>query len=349
MNNLLIGFLLFCFTIAYPYMAGAGQRLIISQSGDAFLSIYTEEGRKNIMKYDHLNKSLLSFYPITDQINCHLNDLSFDPNGKKLAFWGYCKLSDAILNETSPKGFYRITVLDIEKKKEIIILDHGGRSFSFSPKGDAIVYAEEIPGERGSPAPLGYQGGVWLYDFKSKTRKRIETAKINTTSVYNMDVNWSEHDGNIYITNFFQTLRYDVSRDKTELTAYQGMVYFSPDGKYYVILKAGGANSNIYRTSDNKQMLEWEASIKSNEYCKSRGMYFLFWSKILNAAIFMVDGDQNVVFDIEKQKIIGIFPGYFIGMNPDGALVVITPKGKDWRSEVEILNLLDLIQPKSGP
>jgi len=77
-------------------------------------------------------------------------------------------------------------------------------------------------------------------------------------------------------------------------------------------------------------------------------MSFQFWSKKLNAGVFSVGGEKNVVFDVGQGKVIGVFPGYVVGTNPDGTLVAIHPLGPDNQRKIEILNLLDLIQPKSS-
>ena len=336
MKNRIVKLSLFFFWIANPCVAGYFQRLVISSDGTPYLNVYTRQGSLNIMKYNSQHKALDVYFPIPDQEKCHINYSALDPTGNKLAYFGYCKLTNIISSETSVQGFYHLAVVDIKNKRVIIDFDHGGNLFSFSPKGDAIVYAEDIPGEPGSPAPPGYQGSVWLYNFNTKAKKKID---VNLRLI--RDINWSEHDGNIYITNNQYVYLYDVKKGKGDIVPYKG-IYFSPDGKYYCDYEM--ASSNIYRTSDNQKMIDWKKTINERSNWNDSSMIFQFWSKKLNAGIFSVRGGINVIFDINEGKVIGEFNGDIIGTNPIGTLVAVHPPGKDNQGKVEILNLLDLIK-----
>ena len=341
MKKRFLKLLFFFFCISDTCLAGYFQRLVISPEGTPYLNVYTRQGSLNIMKYNSQRKALDVYFPIANQEKCHINYSALDSMGKKLAYFGYCRLTNSISSETSAQGFYYINVMNIVNKKEIITFNHGGNLFSFSPKGDSIVFAEEIPGEPGFPAPPGYQGGVWLYNFNTKTKKMILPA-----SVVVKDLNWSEHDNNIYFLTYPSILRYNAAKAKIEEVPYKG-IYFSSDGKYYAETSMGG--SHIYRTADNVRMMDWNKMILEISEHKPDSMSFQFWSNKLKAGIFSISGEKNVVFDVEQGKVIGVFTGYVIGTNPDGTLVAVHPSGKDGRSKIEILNLLDLVNKSGSP
>jgi len=340
MNNHFLKLCLFLLFLANPCLAGYFQRIVISPEGTPYLSMSTKEGGHNIIRYNLQKKTLGVYYPTPNPENCHINYSSLDPTGKKLAYFGYCKLANAIPSETSSQGFYNLTIVDIKNKKEVITLKNGGGFFSFSPKGDAIVYAERIP--EGIPIPPDYHGGVWLYNFYTKSKKMILPA-----SVVAKDLNWSGHDGNIYFQTYPLILRYNVARGKIEEVSYKG-IYFSYDGKYYVATPST-VNAQIYRTADNKEMVEWEDKITNMNKQKYYMIKFLAWSKKLNALIVCGGGSNNLVLDINQGKVIAEFSGDFIGTNAEGTLVAIHPPGKNNRDKVEILNLLDLVNKFGSP
>ena len=336
---------LLSFICSISCFAGYNTKIVIRSDGNAYLNLYTEEGSRNILRYNRQSKVMDKYYPIQNQENCHINDSSIDPKGNMIAFFGYCKLQNISQSNLSAEGYYYLTIVDIKTKKIIVSFDHGGQLFSFSPQGDAIVYAEEIPGEPGSPAPPGYQGGVWLYNFNTKSKIKLDTSPVSPYGI--RDINWSEHDGYIYLAGYLgKSIRYDVNSGKSELSPYKG-IYFSSDGKYSVYTPFEG-NARIFNTTNNKVMSEWGKLILAEDKNQYPSMGFQFWSKKLNAGVFSVGGEKNVVFDVGQGKVIGVFPGYVVGTNPDGTLVAIHPLGPDNQRKIEILNLLDLIQPKSS-
>jgi len=311
------------------------QKVIISSDQYAYVSLKTKENSWEASKYDIRNKKLLKSDIEFKQNKCYIGFNSINPSGDKIILAGSCEIASA---EYPPRYFYRLVIWDKKLNKQIIFFDNAG-AFTFSPGGDAIVYAEEIPGERGSPAPPGYKGGVWLYDFNSKAKKQI--SKMDPPYI---DLNWSEHDGNIYITDYRDVVRYNPRTGKSGIVPYKG-IYFSPDGKYYVSIGIEEP-SHLYRTCDNKQMVEWEKTIINTAKNADRYIYSNFWSKKLNAAVFRIAAIENVVFDIKAGKVIGEFKGFVLGTNSQGTLVAvnpITPDGK-WfdQSKVEILNLIEL-------
>jgi len=262
---------------------------------------------------------------------------SFNLSEDKIALSGSCETS---ANKKSLEYYSKLIILDKFSRNEIASFDYTFL-YSFSPKGDAIVYFEGPVGPyQGGPLPPKDEMGLWLYDFNKKTKKKIDTLGLGV-----MDINWSEHDGNIYVYGN-KVYRYNVKSGKTEIVPYKG-IYFSPDGKYYIFAPSEGGAS-IYRTEDNQLMYEWERMILGKNTSKYAELRFRFWSRQLNALIVSPDQDwQNVIFDINKGKIIGEFNGFVIGTNSNGSLAAINPMTTDgkWfdQSRVEVLNLLDVV------
>lgn len=332
---------------------GYSPKIVVSPEGAVYMPMSRiivpntveklKEARK-IAKYDSKTNTLSSDYTITDSNRCYVNELSLDPTYTKLAFNGNCHISGGTISHVKD-SYRKITIIDFQSKKILATFDHGWL-FAFSPNGDAIVYAEVLPRESGPPQQPGFQNAMWIYNFNTKTK-----IKMNPLSVGATDINWSEHDGNIYVDNYGQVYRYDPKTGKGNLVSYKG-INFSPDGKYYV--SSGYEDSSrIYRTSDNLEMKEWEKQILGKELSEAGIPPFLsfrMWSKKLNDVIVAVDGKGNVIFDVNQGKVIGVFSQGILGTNADGSLVAVrTSTGKESPPKIEILNLLDLIQPKSGP
>jgi len=327
--------LLFCIFLILPAHICLGtnrQHLVISSDGYAYIRLKDNKSKSELVKYDIQKKGKQAYGVKRFNNSCtFLGENSSDLQGDKTAILYGC---------TSPSKkdilSYRLIVVDTKTGQEIISLNNG-RTFAFSPKNNAIVYVEEIPGERGSAPPPGYNAGVWLYDFNSKAKKQI--SKMDAPYI---DLNWSEHDGNIYFTNGRVVCKYNAQSGIMTETAYKG-IYFSPDGRYYIYHPVTGeGDSEIYRTSDNKRMIEWETSIRKRG--KYNVMSFQFWSKKLDAVAFFVGKDTNVLFDINQGEVIAEFSGYIvIGTNADGTLVAVRPYVEDYLSIVEIINLLDIL------
>jgi len=328
-------------SLAFP---GYAQRINISSCNNLYYIIYqVGRGTKILSKYSITKKEKTIYYTLQDENRCSLVDVFLDLTSSKVGYSDVCNLSPESSATESNIRYYVLNILDIKTKKLIAKLSNAGGLASFSPSGNAIVYAEQIPGERGSPVPPGYKGGVWIYDFKTKTKKSV--------SAMADDINWSEHDGNIYV---FQNIymkptvyRYNPIRGEIENTPYRG-IYFSSDGKYYSNQPFEEYPSKLFRTSDNKEMVDWETMMGERGSKEFPGIAFKFWSRKLNAAIFSVvpSGTENVVFDVGRGRIIGQFSGKVIGTNAQGTLVAVHPplssKASWAMDKVEILNLIEL-------
>ena len=320
---------LFIILLAQPVIAGYNVNHIDISSNGKFYEVYSlgKDGH-NINSFDNIGMKVINYYSIPNDKYCHLNFVSLDPSGEKLVYAEYCKYKNPSAFQGAPEGFYRISLLDKKSKNEIIHFDHAQNFFSFSPSGNAIVYAEENPGEQGTPFPPGYRGGAWLYDFNTKEKKHLKLGVV--------DINWSAHDGNIYSTNGIDVYRYNVKTGKIEATPYHGIL-FSPDGKYNI---DNYDRFRIFRTSDNQEMIELEKQIKNYQ--------FICWSdNKMNSTIFWNGEGENIVFDLKQSKMIGKFSGEFIGTNTERTKVAVHPLGPDRKPQIdkiEILNLLDLIK-----
>lgn len=322
-----------------------------------FLSLDKRPPLKDFSKiflYDSKSKSYSNYFIMPDYSECYsIHELTLDHTGSNIAFCSYCKLP-AEAKKQNQDSYYRISVLDIKSRKNIIDFDHGHR-FLFSPQGDAILFVTDYPGSFGGEAspPPGFEGGIFLYNFASKTKKEI------SSPVGACGFNWSPHDGNIYLTNSDnRVFRFDVSKNQGEIVPFKG-IYFSPDGKYNISDVCGerddvDAYPHIYRISDKKKMTEWTNLIlkKSGQWPPPQynrpALSFEFFCEKLKAAVFSVN-EKNFVFDLSKGTVIGEFTGMIQGTNPDGSLVLINPIKADNpqqidHSQVKIINLLDLIK-----
>jgi len=329
--NATIIILIILFSI--PAFSGyADNHVRLDRDGDIYYTYYNDKEWIHITRYNSVNMKSFWAFTVADPNNCHINSVSLDPTNTKLVYWGACRYKNSSTSEDAPQGYYFLNIIDRKTQKAIVSFNHGQNLFSFSPSGDAIVYAEAIPGERGSPPPPGYKGGVWIYNFKSKTKILIYPAPVGIT-----DLNWSSHDGNIYILNYPEVYCYKVERGKGEVTSYNG-IYFSHDGKYNIYIYD---RFRIFRTSDNKEMIEMEKQINNYQ--------FIGWSNRMKSAIFR-NGEsvsENIIFDLDEGKIIGKFTGGLIGTNAEGTKFAVHPIGPDKKTQVnkvEILNLLDLIK-----
>lgn len=317
---------LLVFIISIPLFAISSSKVSISPEGIAISAPFTpKEGAKNIIQYIPNSNSISTYYNIPAHQNCNIYNFSLDNSGTKLTFCEACE---------SP-SHYRLIIIDFKTKKTIISFENGGNIFSFSPKGNAIVFVNRYPGEiDGVSPPPGYQAGVWLYNFNTRTKIKLNIAT--------MDLNWSEHDGNIYSTDNSAIYRYDIKTRINEQVPYCG-IYFSADSKYNF-----STMDRICRTLDNKEMIGWRQMIKKEgddpEYVS---IVFVCWLNRLNSALFAVGNNKYVIFDTTKGKVIGNFRAGFVGINAEGSKVAVHPLGPDKRPQfdkVEILNLLDLIK-----
>jgi len=340
---------LFLFIYSHFSFAGDWHKIVISSDGFAYLNLAIKNRNKDdayfhSIKYN-LNNKLQIKYEIEGmgiKDKCGSRPDSLDSLSSKIALLAGC---DSSSKRAQGKYYSGIMIVDAKSNKEIAFFNYT-RLYSFSPNGDAIVFFEGPVGPyQGGPLPPKDEMGLWLYDFNRKTRKKIDTLGLGV-----MDLNWSEHDGNIYVYGN-KIYRYNVKSGKTEIVPYKG-IYFSPDGKYYIFAPSEGGAS-IYRTEDNQLMYEWERMILGKSTSKYAELRFRFWSRQLNALIVSHGQDwQNVIFDVNKGKIIGEFKGFVIGTNSNGSLAAINPMTTDgkWfdQSQVEILNLQEVVSKYQG-
>ena len=333
------------FLISGICFADHRQKLAIAPDGSVYYNSLLKEHRKRVLKYSPSLKKLDIYYCITYK-ECNIDDVYMDAQGKKMAIIGACPIQGVKEPDKDVQWQYYLEIVDSSARKEIVLFKNAFEN-SFSPDGKSIAFAEKYPGETGSPIPPGYQGGLWVYDFKSKAKTRIDTLGVNPEGDYRpQDLNWSEHDGNIYYTNYDKVFRYDPRTGKGTITSHKG-IYFSPDGKYYAIAAWEGGGG-ICRTSDDREMIEWEKLILVNSPEQYQDMAFMFWSKKLNAGVFSVTvRDQktkdnyftNVIFDVGQGRVLGDFQGYIMGINAQGSLVAISAPGTNEQGKIKLINL----------
>jgi hypothetical protein len=318
---------LYCF-------ASTKNQIAIAPDGYAYLASASKEN--SIIKYDPKKNLQEHYFYINDPTDCKIIDIAIDPTARLIAYSTGCRYKSLPMTKLSAEGLYILKILNMNSKKELASIDHVNRRYSFSPHGDSIAYAEEIPGYFGSPAPPGYRGGVWIYNFDHKSKKQIYGG-----SKQIMGVNWSEHDDNIYFTDNVKVFKYSLAKVQLETLSFNCM-YFTADGKY-CIDNISKDISLIIRTLDHKEMQEWQDAIREG----SPSIGLLFLSKNMKSGVFSIGNSKNVIFNFDQGKIIRRFSGQFLGTNTEGTLAAIHPissEGKAQIDKVEILNLLDLIK-----
>lgn len=228
--NLCICFLI----IIFPNTNWAYHSIVLSAEGQVYL-VNSNEGY--LLKYDPQNNKAIIFNNLDKINNCQSAAVAIsriDFADSKIAYSAFCSFVDT---ETPinmyPNGFHRLSIIDSRSKEKIASLDNIGL-FDFSPDGNSIVLISDYPGSYeggGGKPPAGFESGVWIYDFKSKKRSKVDTTSLNLKI---LDINWSEHDGNIYLMGwvdvYVKVLRYNVAKANIEVVPYKG-IYFSPDGK----------------------------------------------------------------------------------------------------------------------
>ena len=269
--------------------------------------------------------------------SCQFDFVSLNPSADLIAIVEGCKLSKYQDKENSTY-YYQLSIKNAGTGSSVIRFKNVGHGFAFSPSGASIVFSSKIAGERGTPAPPGYEDGIWIYNFRNKAKNRISEHGLG----YYQSIVWSCHDANIYVDQLNHTGRYNVQARKWEDTPYKG-INFSSDGHYYTAKITERPYWTIYRAYDNAVMAQWMRMIEDQSPESNSWTDFEFWSGKLNSVVFVVAGQMNVIFDVRQGKVLGKFQGDVMGINSDGSLVAVHPPLKDKpgadQSKVEIIDL----------
>jgi hypothetical protein len=268
-----------------------------------------------VYQYNKSTKEMVPYYIVPSPDKCRLNGTVVDPNGKFMALVCYCRISDEEDCRKTVRGLIRVHLIDIKKKKLIKSFDRG-RFPTFSPDGGWIVISEYDAGLyfEGCRPPRGYNDyNMFIYDIKKKRKVTIDLL-----GVLPRDYSWSEHDGNIYITDRTEVVRYNVSEAKSEKVGIKA-IHYSPDGKYYF----GAVDPVFFRVSDNQPMREWNDKIREYGRCS-----FVAWALGGRAVILSSNKPQqntNFVFDMERGEVIQKFYGSVRSCNREGTECIFTP------------------------
>ena len=102
---------------------------------------------------------------------------------------------------------------------------------------------------------------------------------------------------------------------------------------------------------ENSDYIKERSFIPDDKYENSN--CFQLWSAKLFAAIFSIDGLNNVIVDMNRKRIIGEFKGHILGKNTEGTTVVVYPSVGDNdqfdNTKIETINLLDLVNKSGSP
>ncbi len=188
-----------------------------------------------------------------------LHDLKVSPNGQ---LTGVMKTKRGI----TPSGAHDYSVLpknslvfiDVDGK-EITTLDEDVRKFSWSPDGEKVAYIAGTYYEGG----VGFKTtGVGIFDLKDRSKIQIKKDFTHKTirgfEGGGIEINWAEHDSNVYIQDFGYLdgiYRYNTKIGKSEKVDYKG-IDLSPDGKYYkeIVVGEGTAGIYVYQTATNEDI-----------------------------------------------------------------------------------------------
>jgi WD40 repeat protein len=134
----------------------------------------------------------------------------------------------------------RLLIIDPKGNITHLIIDDV-RKYDWSPDGEKIAYITGTYYEGG----VGFMTtGVWIFNLRDHSKTQIkkdfphQTVKTTGGELFEgggFQINWTEHDSNIYIQDFGHVggvYRYNTKISKSEKVDYKG-IDFSPDGKYY--------------------------------------------------------------------------------------------------------------------
>ena len=143
-----------------------------------------------------------------------------------------------------------------------------------------------------------------------------------------MQINWSPHDGNIYISNNLSIFKYDPVRKEGEIVEIPGM-YFSDDGKYS--LKVGMSGTTVYLTSDG------EPVAYLNDSLASLGKVALYrsWASDGQAILITTGNGQYYVVSLSDGRVIKEFKGQLLGKNHEGTKFIIHPMKADEKGRMK--------------
>ncbi|MDH3976757.1 MAG: hypothetical protein OEV42_21040 [Deltaproteobacteria bacterium] len=195
--------------------------------------------------------------------------------------------------------------------------------FSWSPDGGKIAYVTGGPTRDEKYGPFS-PTGVWIYDIAKDTTEKVGGG---------FGVNWSEHDGNLYMQSSYKDtlygVVYDVKQGKTSNSGKNGLI-FSEDGMYSVGRKPSeemewGTSYDVYNNQKNESVYKFKRGPRGGQeewigYAKFilGSHYLLMWSSSSNYRIF----------DVDKRIFIRQATPTLLGWNKDMTKAVVYEKGK---------------------
>jgi WD40 repeat protein len=188
---------------------------------------------------------------IYESPKAYVDWISVSPNRKFIAG---IEPEDSIRN--------RLLVIDPQGNVMNVIPDDV-RKYDWSPDGNSIAYITGTYYEGG----VGFMTtGVWIFDLNDKTKiqikkdfphQTVKTAGGELTEGGGFEINWAQHDSNIYIQDFGYldgVYRFNTKIGKSEKVDYKG-IDFSPDGKYYA-KSIPELDYQVYLTETNQPVTE---------------------------------------------------------------------------------------------
>jgi len=311
---------LFAFIFSAP-AHGAISRVVVNEN--EFLHVLSISMTKNSIAFNGIN--LYSIDLKGQSISLIFSSMgNYDFSEYSSYSYEYC---------LSPDGKYIAMLLQdssgeqVTFKNTLVILNAKTGKYSkvsnriieycWSPNSDGIAYITGFPQD---DFPGFKSDGVWMYKIQDDNNVKIFSS--------GRRINWSHYDNNIYITDYYTVHKYIVHDGKIEKTELKG-VYISPDGKYYASGPHETESSIIYHKDTNKQ------DDIVNHTLKETLEYYYYQSWLSGGNYLLVTGGQfdNIVIDVDSNKIINKFEGVIIGIDWQGKHALIqdvinTDKGK---------------------
>lgn len=242
--------------------------------------------------------------------------------------------------EMSNAGYVAVNregyVLDIVSPYGVVLRSFNGvmtgsddKVYSWSPDGRKVAYIKADKTEGVVPY---LPKGVYIYD--------IEKNEVEKIYEYAVEINWSTHDGNIYMIDSFGTatkskcLIYNVLNKTISISTIDS-IYYSDSGNYCIINKSDpdGSDNYIYDIKKSRYIQRYS---ENNEEIYSINYIYGFIPK--NDVVWVSNWSPSykLINPMQGKKIYSKPKTSLLGWNKEGNKGVIYKGGE----KITVLNLL---------